>query len=168
MRKRAAMVLSTMLLAGCRDYGSPAGAYRNWGDRLAVATGLRAMGLVWPCKHKKHDQDIGDFYEGTPLDECYKMDQPRRWRGVWRNEFEGSRFCPAPAKKCSMSSPGEMIWLDVSKSPDQTLYEVDFIGRRTAVKGRYGHMGGFDHELIVDRMISMRQIEPPTKGYAKE
>jgi hypothetical protein len=58
--------------------------------------------------------------------------------------------------------------LDVSKSPDQTLYAVEFIGRRTAVKGRYGHMGVFDHELIVDRMISMRQVEPATKGYARE
>jgi hypothetical protein len=104
----------------------------------------------------------------TAVDQCFKMQPARRWRGVWRNEFEGSRFCPAPATKCSFYSPGDRIWLDAPKHPDHTLYAVDFIGRRTAVKGHYGHMGVFDHELIVDRMIAMRQLEAPTKGYATE
>jgi len=126
------------------------------------------LGLVWPCTRKMHDKNLGDYYESTPLDECVKFDPSRKWQGVWRNEFEGSRFCPAPARKCSFSSPGDRIWLDVRKSPDQTLYAVDFIGRRTAVKGAYGHMGVFDYELIVDRMISIKQIESPTKGYATE
>jgi hypothetical protein len=153
------------MLSGCTDYGPPAAAYRRWQDRLVVAAGLRS--LVWPCSVKENTK-FGIEYGSVPLDQCYKMDSPRRWRGVWRNEFEGSRFCPAPAMKCSYYSVGDRIWLDASKSPDQTLYTVDFIGRRTAVKGRYGHMGGSDYEVIVDRVISIRQMEPPTKGYATE
>lgn len=161
MTRPATVLLAIAALGGCKDYGSPASAYRDWKDRLVVAAGLRP--LVWPCLHRVQTE-YGEVYEGIPLDQCYKMDPPRRWKGVWRNEFEGSRFCPAPAKKCSGSSRGDYIWLDMRKSPDQTLYTVDFIGRRTSVKGRYGHMGGSDYELIVDRMISITPLEePPTK-----
>ena len=106
---------------------------------------------------------------------CYKLAHPERWRGLWRNDFEGSRFCAAPSKKqCSFDTPGESVWFDYSfgltetkprqwKIPLGGLYEVDLIGRRTAVKGRYGHMGGSDHALIVDRMVSIRQVEAPPK-----
>jgi len=45
---------------------------------------------------------------------------------------------------------------------------MDFMGRRTMYKGPYGHMGGSDQELVVDRVISMKEVEapppPPTKA----
>jgi len=161
-----ALLLAVATLSGCEDHGPPAAAYRSWKDRLVVAAGLR--GVFWPCYVKEAETKNVAAYASIPFDQCFRMDPPRRWRGVWRNEFEGSRFCPAPAIKCSFYSPGDRVWLDVSKHPDQTLYAVDFVGRRTAVKGRYGHMGASDHELIVDRMISMRAIEAPTEGYSTE
>jgi hypothetical protein len=105
---------------------------------------------------------------------CYKLTEPQRWQGLWRDDFEGSRFCPAPASRCPYHTPRDKIWLEYSfgvtdteprerKVPPGGLYEVNLIGRRTAVKGNYGHMGGSDHALIVDRMISIRQIEAPPK-----
>jgi len=49
----------------------------------------------------------------------------------------------------------------LSFGPDGALYAVEFVGRRTAVPGHYGHMGASDYELIVDRFISLNQIAPP-------
>ena len=40
-------------------------------------------------------------------------------------------------------------------------YEVEFIGRRTAKRGHYGHFGAFDHEIVVDHMISIRPLITP-------
>ena len=103
------------------------------------------------------------------IDECFEMMPPQRWSGLWRDAFEGSRFCPAPATRCSADSPGDAIWLgfaDEQNAPKRTawnngLYAIEFIGRRTARKGSYGHVGMSDHEIIVDRLISIKQVEPP-------
>jgi hypothetical protein len=93
------------------------------------------------------------------------MQPQQRWRGLWRNDFEGSRFCPGPATQCQMDTPGDIIWLDAERAtrnePDGALYAVELLGRRTAVKGEYGHMGGSDHDLIVDRFISMKKVRRP-------
>ena len=102
------------------------------------------------------------------IDKCDRMTPKRRWTGLWRNEFEGSVFCATPAKECSSQSP-DQTWLDFSISlparwkgmPPGGLYAVDFIGRATVFPGHYGHMGVFRHEVIMDRLISMREIEPP-------
>ena len=113
------------------------------------------------------------FERGKSITEiCYRMTPPERWRGLWRNEFEGSRFCPAPARECSHDTTGERILLEYSfgvtdtrprksKVPFGGLYDVDFVGRRTAVKGHYSSL--YDHDLIVDRMISVKEVEPPPK-----
>ena len=98
---------------------------------------------------------------------CDRMTPERHWTGLWRNDFEGSVFCAAPAKQC-VETP-DATWLDFSISlPPQWkglspggLYAVDFIGRATVYPGHYGHVGGFRQEVVMDRLISMREIEPP-------
>ena len=149
------------MLASCGGRGSPASAYRNWCDQLAVGFGLRDLGLVWPCT-KRSKADGVTVFERIPTDQCYKMDPPRKWTGLWRNSFEGSQFCPAPASNCSFGRPGPRIWLDSEraskKEPDEGLYAVEFVGRRTSVKGHYGHMGASDYELVADRFLLMKRI----------
>lgn len=101
-------------------------------------------------------------------------------QGLWRNDFEGSQFCPAPAKTCgyldSDKRAAPIIWMDFAISlpvdfKEQGrggLYAVDFIGRRFSSRGHYGHLGMFDEAVVVDRMISIKQLEapppPPTKA----
>jgi hypothetical protein len=106
--------------------------------------------------------------ERVPLDRCFEMMPQQRWQGLWRNFFEGSRFCPSRATQCSHESPGEDIWLTFPRGREPVgqdefggLYAVEFIGRRTRYPGGFGHMGMSDHEMIVDRLISIRMIEPP-------
>jgi hypothetical protein len=111
----------------------------------------------------------GDFPEDTG--ECYEMTKPARWHGLWRDDFEGSRFCPSPARTCPTA--GDWIWLTIEtpkSMPEQgsgALYEVDFIGRRTANKGEFGHVGAGDYEMIVDRLNSIKMLEPPPPPLTK-
>jgi hypothetical protein len=96
------------------------------------------------------------------------MTEPRRLRGVWVDEFEGSVFLPRRTNLIGVGGDEDEIWLDVETNEipglvDQAGYtrafEIDFVGRQTVVPGGHGHMGGFDHHLIVDRVISVRPID---------
>lgn len=121
---------------------------------------------------------IGVGIDPKYSEECKRMTDPRLWRGLWRNEFEGSQFCAEPATVCSFNSDRAQanVWLDSSYSwPAEfkgkarlgELFKVEFIGRRTVHPGMHGHMGVFDHEIIVDRMLSMELISErsrPTKA----
>ena len=104
------------------------------------------------------------------IDKCFEMDKPRRWQGLWLNGFEVSRFCPAPARECADGAPRERIWLTGGASvhlpqyegqEPAPLYEVEFIGRKTAYPGDYEGMS--QQEMIVDRMISMKPVMSLTK-----
>jgi hypothetical protein len=106
---------------------------------------------------------------GRPED-CFKFDPPRRWKGLWYAAFEESRFCPEPARQCSSAKPGE--WISPEAGPgvvvphyngesSAVMFAVDFIGRKTSYPGGYGHQGQSNQEIIIDRMIAMKRIEPP-------
>lgn len=174
MRSPLAALLIATLCAGCGDRReTPAKAYVHWKDRIVVAAHIPIFGLRPPCTTRWiGDKNVGGW-ERLPVDKCIKFDAPQRMRGLWRNEFEGSEFCVEPAQKCSDIDANKrsrpLVWLDFAKpGPDSPrprqyggLYTVDFIGRRTAYRGAYGQMGGFDEMVLVDRMISMKQIEAP-------
>lgn len=94
-----------------------------------------------------------------PTDQCFQTTAPRRWRGLWLNEFENSKFCPEPAASCPFHEQGG-IWLTgATGGGDGSLHRVEFIGRRTLYPGPHGHLGMFEHELFVDRMIAIEEVE---------
>lgn len=106
----------------------------------------------------------------APVEKCYKFDPPRRWKGLWFGEFETSRFCPEPARECSSGTPGEWIWAEAGPGvvvphyngeSSAIMFDVDFIGRKPSYPGGYGHLGRYNQEIIIDRMISMKRIQPP-------
>jgi hypothetical protein len=104
----------------------------------------------------------------APNEDCSQRLPPRRWHGLWRNDFEGSLFCPAPAQECTNGGRplSERIWLELEPRPaivrDGALYAVEFIGRRTARGSPYAG-SGYPQDIIVDRMISMKELQPPPK-----
>jgi hypothetical protein len=104
---------------------------------------------------------------GERVEDCVQMTVPRRWTGLWRAAFEGSQFCAdeaeRPATQCEYKDGHPNTWFEpgTGYTPDASLYRVDFIGRRTVRAGHFGHMGMSDHEMIVDRMISMKEVEAP-------
>jgi hypothetical protein len=158
-------------LAACGD-GTPLAAYQHPLDAAAAVLPLDVVGI-----HSCADARIVDgakVIEGRPLDQCYKMEPQRRFRGIWLDQFEGSRFyegltnvqqvraaIEARLKQRERSSE----WLSFAKedastepSPTARLVSVEFLGRRTAYPGRYGHMGISGSEVLVDRMIAARSL----------
>jgi hypothetical protein len=114
-------------------------------------------GLTDECIRELRDR--GPKAKTGPTDRCFKMTEQRRWRGLWRDEFEGSAFCPDPAEACTNVRKGG-IWLTGAPgNANGKLYRVEFVGRRTLYPGPHGHLGMFKHEMIVDRMISIEAVE---------
>lgn len=124
-----------------------------------------------PCSYREKGIDA---WGSLPTDQCYVMEAPRLYRGVWINEFEGQEFIPSGTKKPKVpgagSGPAEWnkyiaatIWLDVGPAKlDRKWHYVDkalieFVGRKTKHSGNYGHMGMSGNEVIVDRVISIRK-----------
>jgi hypothetical protein len=168
------------LLLLCTACGSnkwretPAVAYQRWQDRIVVRTHLPIFGYRPVCSTKWINDQYGGYWDGLPIDQCLKFNPPERMQGLWRRDFEGSQFCPAPARACSFTETGRpFVWLDTTKPGTLGnrhkgfggLYAVEFIGRRTSYEGAYGHLGGFDQEVLVDRMISIKELEPPQPNF---
>ncbi|WP_375285971.1 hypothetical protein [Sphingomonas sp.] len=128
-----------------------------------------------PCSYRIDVRTTGSL----PTDRCFKMEAPRRYRGIWVDEFEGQKFIPEGTRprewpRDEPESAGWMdrleqarlsrIWLDASRitvdrksHPRGSKRFIEFIGRKTLYAGTYGHMGMSGHEIIVDRVISLRE-----------
>ena len=125
---------------------------------------LHAGGMKSSCLETVRWGGIGSLKDE---EECFEKLPPAHWRGLWRDDPEISFFCPAPARKCPEGAERERISIDFkSGRPNITswggLYEIDFVGQRTARGGtRAGHGAGQD--MIVDRLISVKEIEAPPK-----
>lgn len=141
---------------------TPPQAYLDKADRWMAETGRSLPGRPVPCAYTRIENGV-EVTSSIDTDKCVHMAPPKRWSGLWRNQFEGSRFCPAPVRECAPDTPGVGIWLSWDKGPDPSggLYRVEFIGRRTAYPGRYGHLGVAEHEMIVDRMLAISELEAP-------
>jgi hypothetical protein len=133
-------------------------------DRLRKA----APGITDDCARRV---EVGGI-EALPneTEQCFEMLAEQRWRGLWRNDFEGSLFCPAPAATCAYKGDGRDVWLTPKSLRGElgALYEIEFEGRHTKVRGNYGHLGMAAHEIVVDHPISIKLIRPapppPTKA----
>jgi len=97
-------------------------------------------------------------------------------QGIWQDEFEGSAFfegaLTAESVKREIERRSKLNyntneWLDwlgpatglpAAKSSNSRMIRIDFIGRRTAYPGRYGHFGMSRTLVLVDRVISAEVI----------
>ncbi|EAQ28152.1 hypothetical protein NAP1_11173 [Erythrobacter sp. NAP1] len=96
------------------------------------------------------------------------MDKARRWEGLWLDEFEGSRFCAAPADDCTYHSAGERVWLTFAEEIRATerpafdgkirLYQIEFIGRQTSEPGHFGHAGTSDRKIVVEELLKLELV----------
>lgn len=146
----------------------PARAYLGWKNQFWVALGFQY--LSHPCLRTVQTEH-GTFASNPPTDRCFRMSPPQRMKGVWIDDFESSRFFVGAndASEAEVGLGG--IWLDLGThripglSREATVaglraFEIEFVGRQTLVAGKYGHMGTSDHEVVVDRLISVRPIDP--------
>lgn len=128
-----------------------------------------------PCAYHVEPGVIGSL----PTDQCYKMDAPRRYRGIWIDAFEGQQFISegTTAPEWPRGNPTSLewreqadraiaatIWLDVRRARLDHKWQqggrrvfLEFVGRKTLYPGNYGHMGMAGQEIIVDYVISQRE-----------
>lgn len=178
----ALLAAASWLLRASRQ---PIWAYRHPGD-AAIATFALPMGLfgVFPCTDRVVGAG-GVVFVNRPTDQCVKMQPRRRFRGIYLHEFEAELFFedvtdPAEAWRRRDSNlrrrgpSGEWLGASISwmsleptmrrvleaASADQPVL-LEFEGRRTAYRGRYGHLGMSESEVIVDRVISAQPVYLP-------
>lgn len=155
----------TLLAIGACDRRVPTMSEKELAEIQEFAPGITAE-----CIEKARFGGISAI-SSDAVEQCFEMSEARSWRGFWQNDFEGSRFCPEPMKECAYDTPGDNIWLSYAEGVETPpswpevgaggMYEVEFIGRLTAKRGHYGHMGASDHELVIDRVISIRILLSP-------
>jgi hypothetical protein len=125
----------------------------------------------FPCSYDKVEGGV-HVIASLPTDQCFKMTKPERIRGYWSDQFEGSQFCAAPTAAC-FNPEKNSTWLEFAdpkmerREPTGALYAVEFIGRRPLYSGTFGHFGMFQNDVIVDRVISMKEIERPPRRATK-
>jgi hypothetical protein len=163
----ALLVLAAVLFtAGCKQqpHRQP-----KFSDAELQAIRAGAPGMTEDCLTKLK---WGGTEALPPKEEyCFKFTPPRRMHGLWRNSFEGSEYCDDSAGKCPDAKvekdPKSFTWFALQllpgwkDTPPGGLYKVDFIGRRSVGAGMFGHFGMSQNEVIVDRLLSIEEVEPP-------
>lgn len=111
-----------------------------------------------PCSRTRVED--GETVESMlPTDECVQMLPRQRFRGIWFNRFEVSVFWP---DRITIPEREPPFWLSVQNSSladkeGERAYLLEFDGRRTMYPGSYGY-GDYEHEIIVDRVISATPV----------
>ena len=154
-----------LLLVGCKD-GSRGTEDVTLVNVLIPGTDQQDSMNEVACTEKVL---AGKFDESSNGD-CFELTPAQRWTGLWNGGYEWSWFCPAPAGECPITSDqGAKIWLHFTEAaypkpaPSDGLYRIEFIGRRTAAPGSFGHLDQYDHLVFVERLISIRKIEESPK-----
>ena len=146
----------TLLLGGCDS--TPPSAYNHWRDGFFAVVPLPMIDADFEACFRTIDGEPGRLSDS----ECYRLMKPERMRGVVITGFETGAFFP---ERTALPKPGERS--DFWVKPDPSLLAADvrsdcsercalyleFIGRRTAVEGSYGHMGLAKHIIVVDRVL---------------
>ncbi|SEJ85989.1 hypothetical protein SAMN05428950_1044 [Sphingomonas sp. OV641] len=128
-----------------------------------------------PCAFHNDDGEV----EFLPTDQCYKMEPAQLYRGVWIDEFEDQQFVPEGTQtpewpRTAVRSKGwreqferarlKSIWINTSRVNFGAKWQrrrgrriIEFVGRKTKFAGDHGHLGMSGHEIIVDRVISLKE-----------
>lgn len=116
-------------------------------------------GLTESCIEKMRSDQLGSFeFINNPA--CFEMQPRRRWTGVWNKGWEWTSFCEGSGTDCPIASERGAIWLTFADGahprwePKDGLHRIEFVGRRSAAPGHFGHLGQYDHLMVVDRLIS--------------
>ena len=109
---------------------------------------------------------------------CIPYSPSRKMAGLWVEGFESSAFFEGARSWADISPQvddqnSELTWLSVNSNANlpqresadfgsdwslRTTTRVEFVGKRSLCSWGYGHLGGSEHEVIVERFISYRPV----------
>jgi hypothetical protein len=153
------LIAAALLTTACEkpphaDSMTPPSAYLHWGDRLKAALQINGLLGLRPCMETN-----GGVHVPVESEQCWRLEQPRRWRGLYSWAPHAKVFCPAPATECPSRDWSNVSWLEFSKPPGlpkhAAVLALDFVGRHTAYHSNGKRMDG----IVVDKLISIREIE---------
>jgi hypothetical protein len=92
------------------------------------------------------------------------LDRSREYTGSYRSGFEASSFHPRGVKERwwltgSVPCHGLNVGPDVDGFPAADWVHLSVRGT-ISEKGHYGHLGGYDRKLTVQRVLSCRSLLP--------
>lgn len=112
---------------------------------------------------------------------CHDLGPPERLKGIYFDEFEGQLFIEGSPAGPPYRAPEELVWPTFDEatvyendtkrtllddgSGATRVFEIEFIGRKASRKGRYGHFGMSQHEVVIDRVVRLRLLHK-VEGYA--
>lgn len=145
-------------VAGC-DRRPPA-----FSDQEIAELRAELPGITDDCLENLRVSGVTELIEQT--DQCFRMTSAKGWAGIYVDGFENQLFCPASTDRCEFDPAGDRIWTTFkmdhprrSKIPTERNFAVEFVGRRTLLPGQHGHLGSFNHEIIVDELVSIVPID---------
>ncbi|MEO5772487.1 MAG: hypothetical protein ABIQ32_00015 [Sphingomicrobium sp.] len=141
----------SMLVAGALQIAAtdvPTIAEEDY-DFIAVTKG--------PCALK-----IGVGIEPKHEAECQRITAPRRFRGTWQVEFEGSFFTPIGKPDCveTRRNCAELVGQSLpwpSRWACPRKFEVEFVGRRNVLP----RDDPSAYRIIVDKVITAKRLPDP-------
>jgi len=135
----------------------PIAAFKDPIDQKIALTGLPVAGRYEPCV-RQLAIDGEKVTTHLPTEQCVLMDEPKVWHGRWVNQYENSVFCPTGAKQMECDGAKAEIWLTSGPLNGEygQSYSVSFVGRKTKYDGGYGHLSSYPAEIVVDRVISIK------------
>jgi len=160
-----ALLVFACLLIGWSRRSDAQRAKRFYDQTVELLTGDDPRSRCW----KRVDVNDPNSETFIGARRCYDYLAPRAYQGIYVDEFEGQRFVPDgwPA-----GQPAPSIWVDFDARSDVSAapllaqqftaaydghnrnWRVRIIGRETARPGRYGHMGGSNRAMLIDRIVS--------------
>lgn len=169
IRSAAFCAMLSLALAGC--HGPPEEAYRA-SERSWILSLPRRL-------HPWHDgcdlSELQGYPSDTPLptflptDACFKLRPPERLSGIWQDRLDGSILLPGAVSPDALRHPQE-IWINRDQLiPDHAnripttgtrVLWVSFVGRRTPAGKGYGSWSEARGEVMVDRVIAIRDLGP--------
>ena len=157
VRTRAAISTLSLLIVGCGD-GTPPTAYKHPRDQFFAAVPLPFINDDFMACFRRNEGQPSRL----PDRECYRFTEPQRMRGVALTGFETGSFHPARTTLPQSEERSE-VWIGLEphvlpqnvrgRCMEGCAVYLDFVGRRTAVEGGYGHMGLRSHMVVVDRVL---------------
>ena len=118
------------------------------------------------CLDLMRYEDVGAI--PNEVDRCFEMEPQRRFDGMWRHQLEAMVFCEGAETTCPYTDSNTWVTFASGDYPKGLSYpgmfRVSFLGRKTEKAGHYGHMGMSEHEIIIDRLLAITEVEDPTLG----